>query len=241
MTVGTRLNYSIFSQPYSADKDDLIALLHPVWTSAEIADVAHRVNVLDKFIGKPVYDSTLGEKVYATGADPTDPWVRGATLAIEAGAGITGGSGTIYASSVSRDGGIFTTKILLDLTDLSSATSVLDIIGQGSSPAHLGQITAARNGTILTGRMTCLEVPASLTDIDLYSAVEATGVFEDNESTLTATALLTAAGAWSLNEVQALTALPAADSYLYLVNGAADTADVFTAGKFLIELEGYAA
>lgn len=173
--------------------------------------------------------------------DEVEVYLRAITpaLAVEAGAGITGGVGTIYKSSVRRDGGIITTQILLDLTDLSSATSVLDIIGVGASAAHLGQITAAQNGTILSGTMTCLEAPLSLTDIDLYSATEATGVFEDNESTLTATALITSGAAWTLGRVLAMTAVPAAGEYLYLVNGVADTADPFTAGKFLIELKGY--
>lgn len=173
--------------------------------------------------------------------DEVEVYLRAITpaLAVEAGAGITGGVGAIYKSSVRRDGGIITTQILLDLTGLSSATSDLDIIGVGASAAHLGQITAAQNGTILSGTMTCLEAPLSLTDIDLYSATEATGVFEDNESTLTATALITSGAAWTLGRVLAMTAVPAAGEYLYLVNGVADIADPFTAGKFLIELKGY--
>jgi hypothetical protein len=157
----------------------------------------------------------------------------------EAGTGITAGVGTVFRTSVSQRGGIITTQILIDLTGLSSATSLVDIIGIGAGPAHLGQITTAVNGTLLGGTMECLELPASLTDIDLYSAVEATGVFEDNESTLTATALYAKGGAWAAGDRDTLTALPAANEYLYLVNGVADTADPFTAGRFLIEFIGY--
>ena len=40
------------------------------------------------------------------------------TMAVEAGTGITTGSGTIYRSSVQRSGGIITTKILINLTVL---------------------------------------------------------------------------------------------------------------------------
>lgn len=163
----------------------------------------------------------------------------GNTMATEAGAGITGGVGTIYESSVTKVGGIFKTTILLDLTGLSSATSDTDIIGVGTSAAHIGQITAARNGTILTGTMTCLETPASLTDIDLYAATVGTGVFEDLVTDLTETALVTRGGAWAAGDVKPFTGWPSANAYLYLVNGAADTADPFTAGKFLIEMEGY--
>ena len=49
-------------------------------------------------------------------------------LSTEAGTGITGGTGTIYRSSVMRQGGIITTRILIDLTGLRSTASG-DIIG----------------------------------------------------------------------------------------------------------------
>lgn len=162
------------------------------------------------------------------------------TMATEAGAGITGGTGTVYKSSVVKIGGIIKTSILIDLTGLSSSTTDLDIIGQGASVAYLGQITAARNGTILTGRVTCLEAPAGgVTDIDLYSATEGTGVFDGGIAALTETALLTSGAAWTIMRELALTAVPAANQYLYLTGGAAGTAAAYTAGKFLIELEGY--
>lgn len=173
--------------------------------------------------------------------DEVEVYLRAITpaLAVEAGAGITGGVGAIYKSSVRRDGGIITTQILLDLTGLSSATSDLDIIGVGASAAHLGQITAAQNGTILSGTMECLEAPLSLTDIDLYSATVATGVFEGGIAALVETALVTSGAAWTLGRKLAFSGVPTAGGYLYLVNGVADTADPFTAGKFLIELKGY--
>lgn len=166
--------------------------------------------------------------------------LNGQVLAEEAGAGITGGTDTIYASTVSKIGGIFKTSILLDLDGLSSSTTDLDIIGQGAEAAHLGQITAAQNGTILTGRVTCLEVPVGgVDDIDLYSAVEDSGVFDGDIASLDETALLTSGAAWTLGLVRVLSALPAADEFLYLTGGDAGTAAEYSAGKFLIELEGY--
>jgi len=158
------------------------------------------------------------------------------------GAGISGGTGTVFKSSVIRIGDIIKTSILIDLTGLSSSTTDLDIIGQGTDPAYLGQITAAKNGTILTGRMTCLEVPAGgIADIDLYSATEATGVFDGAVGDLAETAIITSGGNWTLAAVKAFGAIPAANSYLYLTGGAGGTAAAYTAGKFLIELEGYEA
>lgn len=156
------------------------------------------------------------------------------------GAGFSGGTGTVIKSSVEKIGGIIRTTFLIDLTGLASSTTDLDIIGVGASAAYFGQITAARNGTILTGRMTCLEVPAGgADDIDLYSATEATGVFDAGIGTLVETALITSGGAWSLALTKAIAAVPAANEYLYLTGGEAGTAATYTAGKFLIVLEGY--
>ncbi len=113
------------------------------------------------------------------------------TLATEAGTGITGGTGTIYRSSVIREGGIIKTSILIDLTGLRSTASG-DIIGVNgtSNVCHIGQITAARNGTILAGRMTCFEAPAGGDpDINVHSATEGTGVEDGAISDLTETLL----------------------------------------------------
>ena len=158
------------------------------------------------------------------------------------GTGISSGTGTVFKSSVQRVGGIIKTSMLIDLTGLASSTTDLDIIGVGAGAAYLGQITAAKNGTILTGRMTCLEVPAGgADDVDLYAATEANGVFDAGIGTLAETALVTAAGAWTLGLTKGLSAIPAANQYLYLCGGEAGTAATYTAGKFLIELEGYEA
>lgn len=162
------------------------------------------------------------------------------TLTTEAGAGITGGTGTVYKSSVQKSGGVFYITITIDLTGLQSSTTDLDIIGQGTSAAHIGQITAAQAGTVLSGRMTCWEAPATgVTDIDLYSATEATGKFDDAVTGLTETAMVTAGGAWAAGTAKYFQDLPVANQYLYLTCGAAGTVGTYTAGKFTIELIGY--
>ena len=174
-------------------------------------------------------------------AIPGEVELDGNILAVEAGVGITAGTGTIYKSSVIKIGGIIKTMILLDITGLDSSTTNADIIGvDDTGVAHLGQITALRNGTILTGRMTCIEAPATGDpDIDLYSAAEATGVEDTLITALTETALLAAAASWTAGLEKVLTALPAANEYLYLVVGNTGVPATYTAGKFLIELEGY--
>lgn len=166
----------------------------------------------------------------------------GAALATPAAAGITGGTGTVYSSSITREGGLIKTQLYIDLTGLSSSTTDLDIIGQGASPAYIGRITAAQNGTIIGGTMQCLEAPAGgVTDIDLYAATEGTGVFDGGIGSLTETAVVTSGGAWTLG--RSLGTAPdgvAADAYLYLVGGAAGTAAAYTAGRILITLYGLA-
>ena len=161
------------------------------------------------------------------------------TMPVEAGTGITTGSGTIYRSSVMQSGGIITTQILIDLTGLRSTGSG-DIIGVNGTSlvCHIGQITAARNGTILTGSMECFEAPAGGDpDINVHSATEGTAVEEGDIGDLTET-LLVNAGDATLGSKVYFTAVPAADEFLYLTTGDATDAD-YTAGKLLIELNGY--
>jgi hypothetical protein len=170
--------------------------------------------------------------------------LTGNTIATTAGAGITAGSGTIYASSAIREGGIFTTRILIDLTGLNSAATN-DIIGVdgGAASCHIGQYTAAVSGTtILSGTMMCLEAPVTGdTDIDLWSADESTGAEDTAISALTGELnMIAAGGAWTIGEIQAWTAFPTANQYFYLTSGGAGASATYTAGKFLIEFHGYA-
>ena len=153
----------------------------------------------------------------------------------------TGGTGTIYKNAAILSGGIYTTQILFDLTGLGSSTTDLDIIGQGASVAHMGRVLAAQQGTtILTVSLTCLEAPAGgVTDLDLYSATESTGVFDQLVTALTETALLTAGGAWTNGLTKGATVVPAANDYLYLTCGAGGVPGTYTSGKFLLTIKGY--
>lgn len=163
-------------------------------------------------------------------------------LTTPATAGITGGAGALCYSAVRTIAGsipLIVTTIFVDITDLQSSTTDLDIIGQSTPAAHLGRITTAQNGVIFSGKMSCLEVPAvGVTTIDLYSATVGTGKFDDGIAALTETALVTAAGAWVAGQSVLFSAGPPADGYLYLCNGAAGTVGTYTTGKFIIELYG---
>jgi hypothetical protein len=165
-----------------------------------------------------------------------------AQAAVSAGAGITGGTGTVFKSAVIPQGDFTLTKIYVDVTGLSSVATDLDVIGNDIAtdlPAYLGQITAAVNGTIVGGQMTCLEVPTTgADDVDLYAADDADQVVSDASTGFTnGAALVTAGGAWTLMLTKPFIAYPAADQYLYLLSGEA-AAGEYDAGRFLIELWG---
>ena len=164
-----------------------------------------------------------------------------AATTMSAGAGVTGGSGTIYKSEVIQLADIIRTTIIIDLTGLNSSAAG-DIIGkQATASSHFGQITAAINGTILFGEINCLEAPAGgEPDIDVYTATVSTGTEDVAIGDLTETAVLNTGADWTITkDPMAFTTVPPADGYLYLVGSGGGTDATYTAGKFLITLWGY--
>jgi len=155
-----------------------------------------------------------------------------------AGVGITVAADS-FTSGVTQVGTIFHTVFVIEIDGLNSGGAAEDIIGDdGTGAAYLGQITAARNGTIFAGRMMCLEVPTGGDpDVDLWTANEATGVEDTGIAALTGEVQLTNGGDWTLALVRALTAFPPANDHLYLTCGAITDA-TYTAGIFIIELWG---
>lgn len=184
--------------------------------------------------------ATVGGALAITGATTLD-----GNNGMAAGPGITGGTGSLYKNSVVQVGDIIKTTIFIDLTGDSSSTTDLDIIGvevaSGDTSAIIGQITAALNGTIFFGQITCLETPAGgIDDIDFYSATERTGIFNGAVTDLAETAMLTKGAGWTAAATHVImSGLPAADKYMYMTGGAAGTAAVYTAGQFLVEMWGY--
>lgn len=158
-----------------------------------------------------------------------------------AGAGFTTGTGTIYKTAVSRRGDLYVGEFWIDLTGLGSSTTDLDIIGVSTTPAYFALLNTAQFGaTIHSVTMTCEEAPAGgVTDIDMYSATEGTGKFDDAVTGLTETAIITSGGAWTNGATKAATTVPLATEYLYLTGGAGGTAATYTAGKFKITVVGY--
>ena len=167
------------------------------------------------------------------------------TALMTVGTGISAVTAAIVKHSVVLIGNIYETTIALDLTGLSSSAAA-DIIGkEATANCHYGQITAAVNGTILSGYMQCLETPGTgEPDIDLYSANEATGTEDAAVTGLTETALLATAVDWTgILAPKGITVVPPANDYLYLTGGTSSspTNNTYDAGKFILKFYGYSA
>jgi len=155
------------------------------------------------------------------------------------GIGISAGTGTICEHNVTKIGGIYKTEILIDLTGLHGGGANDDILGVdvGAANCHIGQITAAVNGTIIAGRIDVFEdMAGGDPDIDLYSATVATGAQDTLVTALDETQLCDS-GDLAAGTPVYLTALPAANEYLYLANGTFTDA-AYSAGIILITLWG---
>jgi len=155
------------------------------------------------------------------------------------GAGITSAVES-FGHSVLKIGAIFHTTIVIDLTGLNSGGTANDIIGDAAAAScHIGQITAARNGTIFAIRMTCLETPATGDDdIDLWSAEESNGVEDAVVTDLTNQVQLTNGGDLTAGTLVGMTAPPVTTHYLYLTGATGDADATYSAGKLVIELWG---
>ena len=180
-------------------------------------------------------NASIGGTLVVTGI--TD--LNGNTMS--AGTGITTGTGTVYAGAAVKVGGVYSTSILIDLTGLASSGSG-DIIGKAATAnSHVGQITAANNGTILTGQWSVYEAPATGDpDIDLWYADEATGTEDAAITGLTNQTQVMNNGDLTAGSIDyfSVGVVPAADKYLYLVTGAATDGN-YSSGRILLEMWGY--
>ncbi len=171
--------------------------------------------------------------------------VSGNVLPVTAGAGISG-IAAVYATSVERVGTVIHTTIWIDITGLRSSLDDNDIIGdEGTGEAHIGQLTVAVNGTLFAGKVTTIELPAAGNPaIALWAATETTGVEDTLIGSLTSSEVLTSGGDSSDmaagEEINIpFATLPAANKYLYLVNGDASGPDAdYTGGIIRLEFWG---
>jgi hypothetical protein len=68
------IDFQSLSQPHSPDSRDLLDLLHPVRTTAQLADVDDPINTTNKHAGRCVFDSTKGQPVWADAGLPASTW-----------------------------------------------------------------------------------------------------------------------------------------------------------------------
>lgn len=160
--------------------------------------------------------------------------------AMTPGSGIAG-TAAACGGNVTKIGPVFKTEIFVDVAGLNSGTSAGDLIGKTlTANCHIGLLTAAKNGTIVYGQITCIETPATGDpDVDFYGTVlEATGTQDAALSTITNESLLLNNGDWTGAPATpiAMTALPG-PGYLYMSDGGG-TAATYSAGQFLVELWG---
>lgn len=62
------------AQPYVGPASELQDALFPARTTAQLADAADPINTVDKAPGRMVFNTTLGQPVWADGAGATDTW-----------------------------------------------------------------------------------------------------------------------------------------------------------------------
>lgn len=162
-------------------------------------------------------------------------------------------------TTVRREGHRIITEITVDLgtsgASIGAKNDADDIIGDTSGgAAYLTQVTNAVNGRIVSVEMHCAEAPASTnshTTIDLLSEGNGNQAYDADGSGMTK--IVDAANAWAAGDTVLVVAdaddagtefsanRVVADEYLYLSTAtAAGGDDVFTAGKYVITLEGIA-
>ena len=167
----------------------------------------------------------------------------GQAIDLASGAGI---ADAIVSATQHRQGQEIITEIAIDLGTskavISSATHDRDPIGVVSGGvSYITQLTEAKFGIITEIRLICVEIAASLTDLDLEFGTNGDGV-NDTADTGSPTSITTAHGdAVGEDTSVGYDAKELDDKYLYLCNGATDTPDPFTAGKFLIYIHGFVA
>lgn len=160
------------------------------------------------------------------------------STALQRGAGFAG-TGTIYETSVVREGDIIVTRYLIDLTGLAAAAAG-DIIGASAGgAAYFARYSQAVSGVNMGGTLRCFEAPVGGdADIDVYSATVFTGAYNDAISGLTGQTQAVNSGTLALTTDGSVIPDTIVDGdALYLVSVGA-TAAAYTAGRILLTLYG---
>jgi len=122
-------------------------------------------------------------------------YVAGALNANIGGTALTarGSDATFVEQVIASD-----TTDLIFTSDAASDYDIDDVAIVHVGSCHFGRITAAVNGTLYRGEVKCLVAPVGgVTDINIYSAPEVGGFFDDAVTGLTQVELRDNSGAWS--------------------------------------------
>jgi hypothetical protein len=174
-----------------------------------------------------------------TAVEVTQGAISAVSMTMEPGSGFADAT-AVHKANVWQEGIFRRTQIFVDLDGLNSGDTAKDVIGQAATAnCHIGQITAAVNGTIFRGTMRCLETPTNgEPNIDLVESTLAT-ITEDTafDASGSSATLVAADGDWAIDTAQPLTTMPTADRYLYLAAGDATNAE-YNTGQYQIDLWG---
>ena len=172
---------------------------------------------------------------------------QGQTVDLESGAGI---SAAIKSASQHRQGQEIITEIAIDLgadgtitTSGNGSNGLRSPIGTNGKDPAITRLTAAKYGIITEIRAVVVEVPNSVADLDIETG--STGGVTVNTGTPaidggTRASLITTLNAAGVDKSAAINDNSAEDDYLYLCQGANDTAEAFSQGKILIYIHGFA-
>ena len=213
---------------------DAIAAL----TAAQEAQLAANVALLSATAGVATASKAL--ILDANGQVASGPTIL-SDGAMAAGTGITTATGGFSYYRVTRIGELYKTEIFIDITGLNDGDTAADVIGKDGDTVncHIGQITAAVNGTIFAARVSVTETPGTAhADIDIWRADEGTLAQDTAISAGTNQAKLFDGDTLAANDILVFSALPAADSYMYLVTGTQGGDADYDAGIILLELWG---
>ena len=169
-----------------------------------------------------------------------------------AGAGVSSAVGV--TTTISKVNGVIETVILVDFSGLTTQSSNLRIIGDGSGTAELTKITHEKNGYIYRAEIGCIETPTGggstvCTDIDLVADTTARAGGYDLGGASSDLIVVNAGGSWAIGKWEPSNVAPAGgasltaglDDYFLMLASGADTggaSGTYNAGKFVIKLYG---
>lgn len=211
---------------------------------SQVTATASELNIMDG-VTSSAAELNIMTGVTATAAELNQKDASANTALMTVGTGISAAATAIVKFSISQSGNVITTRILIDITGLQSGGAHDDIFGDPTGTganSHIGRITTAVNGVIWGGDFRCFETPAGCNiDVDLSTGTVGTGTQDADVKAVTGYAqMLDGGNAAAFAATQPLTAIPAANSYLYLSAGTT-TDTVASAGRFLLTLYGYVA